>query len=99
MEEADANIATEGVAEGATAAAEAQVRGSWAAEERRARAAAHELADDYAGLEQFLREAAAGKRPAPRKVIATAGASAVDVLRSVLSTHLVRVIDLLRASV
>ena len=54
------------------------------------------LADDYAGLEQFAVDAAAGNRPKPRKVVAKGDASPVDVLRSVLSAHFLRVIDLFR---
>lgn len=54
------------------------------------------LADDYAGLEAFIADAAAGKQPKPRKVVATEGASALEVLRSVLSAHFLRVIDVFR---
>ena len=64
--------------------------------EEQRRLLASELADDYAGLEQFIADAAAGKKPTPRRVVAKAGASAAEVLRSVLSVNLLRVIDLLR---
>ena len=54
------------------------------------------LAADFAGLESFAADAAAGKRPKPRKVIAKEGASAVEVLKSVLSANFGQIIKLLQ---